>query len=998
MSKMNPIKLNPLSKALFLSLIWQNQSYADINCPALTTTCTYDTLAGSIGGQLPLNDIGTYDSSYDALKFTGNGEISIYVGGNTTISNAPYKIWEHVSFGDTALPGNIKVNFYGSVLDFGDIILDGGRVRTVQTSQMDLSHVDMDTSTVKFLFAGSDNKINLYNSGINFSASQPGFIATSALTINALAGQNYFKSFSGQHTPTQTTFNLLPGSTLLFDYSGDTDSGASAIEKLTFSTPVYGSVDNATMKLFKSNVYFNSTSFEFKNNSALQLSASDTKVEFVTVSFDNSGLSLGNNTTLKAESLTLSNAKAILSNGAQFNISGTTDIYGTTEISGVKDQDTGLTTGNIRLDDNAVLNLRGPSIDALNLFSRKDSQLNVDGGTFTVKNLIYGLGSTTNVLNGGKFVLDAGFPKTSSWMAFNIDATSTLDVNSAFQASTLLTANNNGNFNVNGALSGNGTITGNGTILVSEKGLITPGDYLNYTGNTIGTLTIENALKFTKQASSGQQTSSQYMVDIDVDGGVAKNDLLQYSNNNFDISGLSSISIQTIKPLTAADLDGKQFTLISAASTGSTGTLIKASDYPTILVGQDMPALISFVVVDNNTNNKPDLTLLAHKDYLNISKNPLITDTKNLSSATNLLVNGANNGNSASYNALNNLTNSQIGAFVPFVQSLHAEPFSSYMTVSLEHSDMVLNSVLNHAASKTYVTPALSKETERDGTRERFWMDVSYAQGKVDGSGDLGSFKYDISSLIVGRDLIDTGDRRLGMYFSLGAQKMTEHDKADQNFSGSVYHLGAYLNQNNLGNWKLRGALGYAYGKNSSERRVSLPGISYTPSADYGSNSLYAGVKSTHKGYENDWIALSPELGFSYIYYLRNALKESGDPNTSLLLDAADSQAMIASVGMNARFNSISKKQKIYPLAFIRYEYDIYAADNKSHEIKAAFVSNPQFKQSFVGQNRGTNAILTGIGLSSDPDSALQVNGGLVHSANSQGKEWGAGFNIEYHW
>jgi len=43
-------------------------------------------------------------------------------------------------------------------------------------------------------------------------------------------------------------------------------------------------------------------------------------------------------------------------------------------------------------------------------------------------------------------------------------------------------------------------------------------------------------------------------------------------------------------------------------------------------------------------------------------------------------------------------------------------------------------------------------------------------------------------------------------------------------------------------------------------------------------------------------------------------------------------------------------------------------------------------------------ALITGLGLGSDITSALQINGGFVHSEHSNGREWGAGLNLEYLW
>lgn len=80
------------------------------------------------------------------------------------------------------------------------------------------------------------------------------------------------------------------------------------------------------------------------------------------------------------------------------------------------------------------------------------------------------------------------------------------------------------------------------------------------------------------------------------------------------------------------------------------------------------------------------------------------------------------------------------------------------------------------------------------------------------------------------------------------------------------------------------------------------------------------------------------------------------------------------------------------------YEYDLYADDNNEHDIDAALVSHPDYKQSFVGQNRGEHAVTGGLGLGSDLTSALQIRGGLQYTEHSHGSEWGAGLNMQYFW
>jgi outer membrane autotransporter protein len=227
------------------------------------------------------------------------------------------------------------------------------------------------------------------------------------------------------------------------------------------------------------------------------------------------------------------------------------------------------------------------------------------------------------------------------------------------------------------------------------------------------------------------------------------------------------------------------------------------------------------------------------------------------------------------------------------------------MTVSLEHSDSIMNTVMSHAAPNVCFSTGATQEVKEQQTGKRSWMDVSYADGKVDGSDDLGDFDYKLSSLTIGQDLMRSGDRALGAYFSFGTQKMDEHDSANQDFSSDTYHLGLYLNQANIGAWDLRGVLGYALSNHESKRQVNLSSSSTIAEADFNSHSAYIGVKGTITGYENDWVTLSPELGLSYIYYSQESIKESGDPNLSLNIDSADTHAIVASAGLNARFVSL---------------------------------------------------------------------------------------------
>lgn len=727
-------------------------------------------------------------------------------------------------------------------------------------------------------------------------------------------------------------------------------------------------------------------------------------------------MTLGNNTTVTATDLNLDSAFITLGSGAKINARILTVKNGfTTTLSGGR--------------NNAGINVDGFVIERDASFEQQDSsRVNADSSLFLFPGstlrvnadsvfVAYEIGgivdpaktSTVDVNTGGTFFLGKGLSDIGRNLTFDIDGTSFLRVgkdanldlgflyrrNSSGGAQELrdfgkITVQNDGQIDIDGTFVGDGTIAGSGKFLINNSGQIAPGSDLPLTKTA--TITFENAFEFTNFGTS--RNRSRYLVDVDVVGGTPRNDLLQYDDQGFDITNLDSIEVNTASGKTADDLNGQVFTIISSVDSGSTGTLVNGGSYPTIVKGADIPALIDFTVFNNSTNGKDDVTLQADVNFANLAKHSS-AKTRNRQGSASLLINAANSGNSAVISSLNTLTNSQVS---PNLDVIHPEPYSSYMTVTLEHSDMVMNTVLSNANSSSFVNSGNTKENEGINKGNRFWMNVNYNEGDVNGDDDLANFNYSLSSLTMGQDLFASNDRALGLYLSLGAQKMGEHDRGIQNFNGKVYHLGMYLNQSNFGGWDLRSVFGYAYGDNSSKRNVFLGSSSETPSANYNSHSAYVGVKGTVIGYQNDWMTLSPEFGLNYTYYKQQDFNESGNPNLSLILDSADAQATIASAGLNTRFASLSDSMSIYPLAFVRYEHDFYANANNEHEINAALVAHPDYKQTFVGQNRGEHAIITGLGLGSDISSALQINGSFVYSKNSHGKEWGAGLNMVYIW
>ena len=82
------------------------------------------------------------------------------------------------------------------------------------------------------------------------------------------------------------------------------------------------------------------------------------------------------------------------------------------------------------------------------------------------------------------------------------------------------------------------------------------------------------------------------------------------------------------------------------------------------------------------------------------------------------------------------------------------------------------------------------------------------------------------------------------------------------------------------------------------------------------------------------------------------------------------------------------------PMAFARLERDF--AGNKEHEVEASLLANRTASAAFVGQGRGANSAVVGLGLRTEKLGPWQVQGGLIHSWHTYGRDWGVGMNIRH--
>ncbi|QKJ21667.1 autotransporter outer membrane beta-barrel domain-containing protein [Poseidonibacter lekithochrous] len=468
-------------------------------------------------------------------------------------------------------------------------------------------------------------------------------------------------------------------------------------------------------------------------------------------------------------------------------------------------------------------------------------------------------------------------------------------------------------------------------------------------------------------------------------GSFTSDTVLGLSNLDVELEAFSSSPSSTDYSSGGENSDGIYDVMVFQS------TATADSDNVDFILGGSMPALLKATQVKTPSADNLVSVKLETQTLSSLTSHPTIT-TSNQQNGLNLLLNGANSGNTNINNALQSITNSQLQTHT---DSIHAEPYSSYMTISLEHTDMIMNSVLNNTALNMNISSG-KLDKKIDHNKKKFWMDISHSKGDIDGSSGLGSFDYTLNTVTFGNDFISDENKRAGMFISFGTQKMDEHDSVNQDFNSDNYYVGGYINQNISNNWNIGSVFGYGYGKHKSTRTVQLSNLNGNSNGNFHSHSIYGAINISKNIFSNDLVSLRPEAGFDYAYYKQEEIKESGDSNFNLIIDKTDAQSIVGSIGINAKFKSISDTNKIYPLAFVKYEHDFYANRNNAHKVNAALSSNSNYKQEFEGQNRGENSILTGIGLASDINNSLQINGGFVYSRHSHGKEVGAGISLKY--
>ncbi|MDD7987270.1 autotransporter outer membrane beta-barrel domain-containing protein [Lentisphaera marina] len=957
---------------------------------------------------------------FDSTVFEYTSSRTLHASANMRFGGGFNNMWEEVTFKGKSGPIDLTLNSLNP-----NTFQEDGSLKTLSLRVLNLEDVELE-SNIRFAFEQSDNIINFDNALVHFRTWDPVFISTGDLTINSLtASENSLYGLSGTIESNSTTINVKNGSIFKIEQSGVNITNSSFLK---FRNDFQANVDASELVLEYSFVEAQKGTINLINGSTLRLRGSDTGFSLKDLYVENSSITNPGGGTKKLKianqftliDSTLSTAQASYEVGF-LRLKGTNNLTGSdvTEkfisevIQTVDNTTSNLTVQNynlfraetIILSNNLTLN-----IDDAFLTIATGGDLIGQGGTINLTDAsmsifgdVKGSNGTINLSNDSKigFYEGSGGFHLGGPITINLD-TSSLEVQTKFTGSGTIGDENSSIFikpNTND----------------TTQALLALGDE---NGNPIGSLTTDSLIQF----SGGIFVSDQDLIDSNLfDGGtfevdvqyatnnLAENDQIKFGANDVDITLLKQIVVNVADGSTANQLDRKEFTIISAKDSAATGNIVFNKTSKTVdellVEGGSVPVLIDFRIVDNNTNGKEDITLVAEENLpINLSKHQNVK-TRNHRGSASLVGSAAHTGNTQINNALNSLTNQQLTSHL---DTIHPEGYSSYMTVGLEASLGVLKTVANNSrGANTFRAPltAMTASTEPSvapsvevGFEKEFWADLSYVDGNIDEDGELGSIDYSITSFVFGQDLAVDHNSKVGAFAGYSYYKMNEHGVSDMDLDTDVLYLGMYHQYRSTNDWSFDSSIGYAYGMNESERNSTLGTISGTSDGEYDSHSLFIGSTAEKVCYKSKSFSISPEFGMYYVYYYQESFDESGNPSLDLSLESDDAHSLVNSIGLNFDFNSIGTDPEytILPRLFIRYEHDWIANHDDDHSIHASLKNSNSGTQSFTGQNRGANHVIGGFNINGKINDQWNLNLGSSYSYNDNGDEVGINARISY--
>lgn len=342
--------------------------------------------------------------------------------------------------------------------------------------------------------------------------------------------------------------------------------------------------------------------------------------------------------------------------------------------------------------------------------------------------------------------------------------------------------------------------------------------------------------------------------------------------------------------------------------------------------------------------------------------------------------------------AVQSLTSNQVNQFA----GVHAEGYSSNMTIGLEQMKTVANTVMDRIHKPVSDSHSNSVSYELDAGRY-VWADVAGFTGTVNSYNDLAGFGYNSYYGVVGIDLFRNQTGGLGIYGGAGNSYMTQSAQVSQSFNNNTGYVGMYGGMYIGSDVKLSGAVGYSFGNSNASRNNPNIGsfTGGTASDSYSSNGAFAAIKLSHSMLIGEKFTLTPFIGGSYSQLNTGAVNESGGGDFNYSINSATSYQAITFAG--AEFVQPLKEiggNSLSAVGFYRFSYNWSANTDSAHSVTANSAAFGTFNQ--IGANMGPVSNLFGLGLQGQLSKDVSLRIGAVAAVNSNGTQYGGGGEIRF--
>jgi len=331
------------------------------------------------------------------------------------------------------------------------------------------------------------------------------------------------------------------------------------------------------------------------------------------------------------------------------------------------------------------------------------------------------------------------------------------------------------------------------------------------------------------------------------------------------------------------------------------------------------------------------------------------------------------------------------------LSQVHAEGYSSNMTIGLEQMAHITNTVMDRIHAPMTASP--STKVYQDDEGRYIWADAAAVKGTVNNYNNLAGFGYNLYDLIIGGDIQRSKEGGYGVFAGTGTTSMTESQQVTQNFNTTNYYAGLYGAYNFTEQVKLSGALGYMYGNTNANR--SNPNVGYlvggNANSSFNSNGMYAAAKLA-RAYQADNFTISPFIGASYSQLWMGGASEQGGNTFNYGINSATAYTAVTFAGADFIYPLLKGvNDPLSLIGFYKFGYDWYANTASAHTVTAT-TSYSGSTQSFaqVGANMGPVSNMVGLGIQGGITKEVSARIGIVASYNTYGHEYGGGAELRF--